>query len=67
MYELMRDIGLSDYWVDGPGLDAAALQDAVSRALQNPETTRTAMSVRVAGLREKAALNAKIVRAILKT
>jgi len=66
-FQIMRDIGLSEYAVEGPRPDAREFQDTVKRALQNSESTKALMNDRVIGLRDRASLNAKIVRDILNT
>jgi len=66
-FRIMRDIGMSEYALEGPRPDAREFQDTVNRALQNSESTKALMNDRVIGLRDRASLNAKIVRDILNT
>jgi polysaccharide pyruvyl transferase WcaK-like protein len=65
--KMMKDIGLSEYVVQGLQLDANAFQDTLNRALQNADNIRTLMSERAMSLRERGSLNVKVVSALLNT
>jgi len=65
--EMMRSMGMSEYVVQGLQLGANVFRDILNRALQNADSTRALMSERVMILRERASLNAKVVRALLNT
>jgi polysaccharide pyruvyl transferase WcaK-like protein len=65
--KMMKDIGLSEYVVQGLQLDANAFQDTLNRALQNADNIRTLMSERAMSLRERGSLNVKVVGALLYT
>lgn len=65
--KMMRDIGLSEYVVQGLQLDANAFHDTLNRALQNADNIRTLMSERAMSLKERGSLNVKVVNALLNT
>jgi hypothetical protein len=51
--------------VQGLQLDTSAFKDILNRALQHSDSIRALMNDRVISLRERASLNAKVVRALL--
>lgn len=65
--QTMKDVGLSDYTVPVSPLEAAALQDAFDRLTHNEETLRKLMKERLAPMRLRASLNAKLVLKILSS